>query len=120
MVVHENVSALANNLTYNSYFEKVIAAEHAVNEIVPGFYYPLSDDLIHWTPKKLLMATDLAQNAGWQPYFLAYPSLINPDSTSSICDVTGQSPYLYYTRINAMSPKLDFDLVRIRIRFGKE
>jgi hypothetical protein len=120
MVGQENVGALAYNLTYNSYFDKFIAAGHAVNEPIPGFYYSLSDDLVHWTPKKLLMATDLAQNAGWQPPFLAYPSLIDPDSPSDNYDVTGQSPYMYYTRINAMTPKLDFDLLRVRIRFDKE
>ncbi len=119
MVSHEIVGALSYNLTYNSYFNKFVAVGHDVNAKVPGFYYSLSDDLIHWTSKELLMATDLAQNVDWQPPFLAYPSLIDPENQSLNFDITGQSPYLYFTRINAMSPMLDFDLIRVRVRFDK-
>ena len=118
-VSQENVGALSYSLTYNTFFGKFIVIGHGVNERVPGFYYSLSDDLVHWTPKKLLMAADLAQNVDWQPPFLAYPSLVDPDSPSMNFDVTGRSPYMYFTRINAMSPKLDFDLLRVRIRFDK-
>ena len=118
-VSHENVGALSYNLTYNSFFGKYLAVGHAVNEPIPGFYYSLSDDLIHWTPKKLLMAIDLAQNTSWQTPYFAYPSLVDPDSPSRNFDITGQTPYLYFTRVNALSPQLDFDLLRVQVRFDK-
>jgi len=54
----------------------------------------------------------------WQPPFLAYPSLIDPDSPSINFDIIGASPYLYFTRINRMDP-LDFDLLRVRIQLSK-
>jgi hypothetical protein len=47
MGVHEYVVPVAYNLTYNAYFDKFIAAELAVNEPAPGYYYPLSEDLIY-------------------------------------------------------------------------
>ncbi len=112
-------AALNYNLTYNSFFEKFLLVGQSPNAEVPGFYYSLSDDLVNWSPMQLLMATDLAQNVNWEAPFLAYPSLIDPDDTSRNFEVTGQTPYLYFTRANAMSPTLDFDLVRVRVQFGK-
>jgi hypothetical protein len=112
-------SALNYYLGYNSYFENFILMGHAVNVRLPGFYFSLSDDLVHWSPMQLLMEADLAQTVDWNPPFLAYPSLIDPLDTSMNFEITSQMPYLYFTRINSMSPNLDFDLVRVQIKFGK-
>jgi hypothetical protein len=65
------------------------------------------------------MAIDLAQNTSWQTPYFAYPSLVDPDSPSRNFDITGQTPYLYFTRVNALSPQLDFDLLRVQVRFDK-
>ncbi len=110
------VGALSYNLTYNTYLEKFLAVGHAVNVPTPGFYYSISDDLIHWAPKKLLMATDLAQTSVGP--FLAYPSLVDPENTSLNFDITGQSPWLYYSRFKNFSLE-DVDLMRVRIQFNK-
>jgi hypothetical protein len=110
------VGALSYNLTYNTYLDKFLAVGHAVNVPVPGFYYSISDDLVHWAPMKILMATDLAQTSVGP--FLAYPSLVDPDNASLNFDVTGQSPYLYFSRFKNFSLE-DVDLLRVRIQFNK-
>jgi hypothetical protein len=112
-------SALNYNLTYNSFFERFLLVGQSSNAEIPGFYYSLSEDLVNWSPMKLLMAADLAQNVNWKTPFLAYPALIDPDDTSRNFEVTGQTPYLYFTRFNSMSPVRDFDVVRVRVQFGK-
>lgn len=114
------IQGLTYNLTYNSFFEKFVAVGVGTSARgVSGFYYSLSDDLIHWTPKQLLMKADLANTVNFQPPYLAYPSLVDPSDTSRNFEVTGQSPYMYFTRANSMSPSLDFDLLRVRIQFSK-
>ncbi len=117
-VSQPTVGGLSYSLTYSSFFDRFIVVGHDIFKDPPGFYYSLSEDLIHWSSKRLLMAADLAQIVNFQAPYLAYPSLIDPDSPSLSFDVIGQSPYLYFTRINGMNP-LDFDLVRVRIEFNK-
>jgi hypothetical protein len=114
----DTVGALSYSLTYNSYLDRFVAVGHDVFKSPPGFYYSLSEDLIHWAPKKLLMAADLVQTTHGQTPYLAYPSLIDHDSPARNFDVTGQSPYLYFTRVNSTNP-MDFDLLRIRITFSR-
>lgn len=114
------IQGLTYNLTYNSFFEKFVALGVGTSARgVSGFYYSLSDDLVHWTPKQLLMQADLANTVNFKPPYLAYPSLVDPSDTSRNFEVTGQSPYMYFTRANSMSPTLDFDLLRIRVQFIK-
>lgn len=69
-----------------------------------------------WTREQLLMATDLAQTTDGP--FLAYPSLVDPDSPSRGFDVTGQNPYLYYSRFQSFS-LIDVDLLRVRVQLSK-
>lgn len=109
-----NYGALSYNLTYNTYFEKFVAVGQVINVLEHGFYYSLSDDLIHWTPVKLLMAGNLDNT---KPY-IAYPSLVDPDNKSLNYDVTGQSPYLYFSRFQRPALE-DIDLLRIRVQFSK-
>ncbi|HEY7226303.1 MAG TPA: hypothetical protein VH561_22230 [Micromonosporaceae bacterium] len=112
------VGALGYSLTYNSYLDRFVAVGHDVFHDPPGFYFSVSEDLIHWTPKQLLMAADLVQNKNYRTPYLAYPSVVDHDSPARNFDVAGQSPYLYFTRVNDMDP-LDFDLLRVRVRFTK-
>ncbi len=119
IVSHENLgyAALNFNLTYNSFFEKFLLVGVSVNAAVHGFYYSLSDDLVNWSPMELLLEADLAQNTNWEVPYLAYPALVDHDDSSRNFEVTGQRPYLYFTRINALSPALDFDLLRMQVQF---
>jgi hypothetical protein len=51
---------------------------------------------------------------------LHYPSLIDPNDSSRNFEMTGQRPYLYYTRWHTNTPENhghDRDLVRVPIQF---
>lgn len=110
------------NLTYNSYFDKFLAVGHGTGlgpeGNVSGFSYALSDDLIHWTPMQLLMIADFSFTTDYQTPFLAYPSLLDPDDPSLNFEVTGQRPYLYFSRFQSRS-LVDVDLLRVRVQFSK-
>jgi hypothetical protein len=91
-------------------------------ETVSGIYYSLSDDLIHWTPRELIVEVESRQTYRCgDPYPVAYPSVLDPDSTSRNFETTGKRAYLYFTRFNYESCKetSDRDLVRIPIEFSK-
>ena len=118
LVSPEN-GALTYGLNYSTFFEKFIAVGVS-GWPTPGFYFSLSDDLIHWTPKQLIMEAPQSFTTGGQTPYFAYPSLIDPDDPSVNFDSTGQSPYLYFSRFNSLSPMLDIDLLRVRIEFSKE
>jgi len=108
------VGALTYSLTYNTY----LGAFLALGVRGDGFYYALSNDLIHWTqPKRVMAAVQGFANGGQTPYY-AYPSIVDPDSQSRNFDTSGRTPYLYYTRVNSLDP-LDFDLLRVRVAFQR-
>jgi len=117
------------SLTFNTYFNKFILVgtggkwDTENKKLVHGFYYSLSDDLIHWTPKKLIMqATVYSRRTSPGDGFLSYPSLIDPNDTSRNFEVTGRRPYLYYTRRHPNTRQhqgRDRDLVRVPIEFYK-
>jgi hypothetical protein len=52
---------------------------------------------------------------------VAYPSLLDPESSSRNFETTGQRPYLYFTRFHYKDCRnvLNRDLVRVRVRFSK-
>ncbi|MEJ2665593.1 MAG: hypothetical protein P8Z81_00570 [Deinococcales bacterium] len=108
------VGALTYSLTYNTY----LGAFLALGVRGDGFYYALSNDLIHWTqPQRVMAAVQGFANGGQTPYY-AYPSIVDPDSQSRNFDTSGRTPYLYYTRVNSLDP-LNFDLLRVRVAFER-
>ena len=118
-LVSPEVGALASSLSYSSYYKQFIAVGVA-GQPMPGFYFSLSEDLVHWTPRQFIMFAPQGFTSGGQTPFYAYPTLIDPDSLSDNFDIVGQSPYLYYSRFNSLSPTLDIDLLRVQIKFSKE
>jgi hypothetical protein len=50
--------------------------------------------------------------------FYSYPTLIDPASPSANFDITGQSPYLYYSKFNDNDP-WSIDLLRVPIQLSK-
>jgi hypothetical protein len=114
----EEIWTLTYSLTYNEYLRAFILLGHAVHVDRPGFYYSLSRDLIHWTPRTLLMEADLVQTTETPGRYLAYPSLIDPGSTERNFDVTGRRPYLFYSRFND-APSGDADLVWVQLEFTR-
>lgn len=126
-VSRDEISKMHSSLTFNTYFNKFLVVGQArkwdreKKKFIPGFYYSLSDDLIHWTPRKLIMEATLkwARNSPTEG-FVSYPSLIDPNDTSRNFEVTGRRPYLYYTRRHRNTRQtrgLDRDLVRVPIQF---
>ena len=128
-VSRQEILYMSNGLTFNTYFNKFILVGHAGSGYtmqdrgVPGFYYSLSDDLIHWTPRKLIMAIQfppwVLPPAGGNPEdapCLTYVSLIDPEDTSRNFEITGQRPYLYCVRINPTN-LMKRQLIRIPIEF---
>jgi hypothetical protein len=122
-VSRDNIEKMADSLTYNTFFKKYLLVGAAglydpdVGEVVHGFYYSLSDDLINWSPRQLLMKAKL----WWTPFLpgdsYGYPSLIDPDDDSMNFEYTDKQVYLYYTRWHIGST-YDRDLVRVPIEFN--
>ena len=68
---------------------------------VSGFYYAISRDLIHWGLPQMLFAgqtlyDDLC-HAG--PAIIAYPAVLDPETSSRNYDQVGDGPELFYTVI---------------------
>lgn len=82
-----------------------------------GVYYSLSDDLIHWTIRRLLLELPSYPSVGDENVdpFYAYVSILDPDSGSMNFETTNGSAYLYITHFNAGTHSLDRDLVRYPI-----
>jgi len=120
-VSHAEIVKMRESLTFNTYLNKFLLVgssrlwDPEREKLIPGFYYSLSDDIIHWTPRKLIMEARYQTEFDWPGDVLKYPSLIDPNDTSRNFEVTGQRPYLYYTRKHQ---GLDRDLVRVPIEFS--
>lgn len=85
-----------------------------------GVYYSVSEDLMHWTQRRLAFeltsygSVDDPEVNG----FYAYVSVLDPDSSSMSFDTTDGSAYVYMTRFNEGTYSLDRDLVRFPIEIG--
>ena len=119
-----NIDKMADNITFNTFFNKFMLVgtsnkwDPARQEDVFGFYYSLSDDLINWSERQLLMECELWWTNDNSVDRLGYPVLIDPADTSRNFSNTGQRPYLYYTRWHR-NTGLDRDLERIQVEFTK-
>ena len=122
----DNISAMHENLTYNTYLNAYvlvgIAADHPDGPDVHGFYYSFSTDLLHWTHRKLLLELPLPWTVGnpADTHYL-YPSLLDPQSGTRNFETSGETAYVYYTRNNAGldNNDLDRDLIRVPVRFER-
>ncbi len=79
-----------------------------------GIYYSTSEDLVRWTGRRLLIELPMVASVGdpSQELIYAYPSLLDPDSTSLNFSTTDGDAYLYLTRMNQGDGSLDRDLIR--------
>lgn len=117
---------LNRHVTWNTFLNKYVATgtvsryDPARNEIVPGFFYSLSDDLINWTPRQFLM--EVEHYGSWicgDPDVRAYPALLDPDAPDRNFTVTDGQAYLYFMvhrRPNCVWTN-DRDLVRVPVEF---
>jgi hypothetical protein len=123
------VSGMWESLTYNEYLERFLLVGTATEtdaetgRRLPGVYFSLSEDLIHWSHRRLIFEADF----GAPPRRcddddpIAYPSLLDPGSESQTFATTGQRPYLYYTKVHyrgcLRTPNRD--LLRIPLKVSK-
>ncbi len=116
-VSRDQIGKMCASISYNTYFGKYILIDFTVGEVNGvskyGFYYSLSNDLIHWSTKQFIMQVQQTWAAGGANY----PSLIDHNDVTRNFEQTGQSCFLYYTRWN--SGTYDRDLVRVPITFSK-
>lgn len=120
----DSLGVMNQSLTYNTYLERYvmlgITADTIVGREVWGIYYSFSDDLLHWSHRRLLVEVELpwTYQPGDDDYIL-YPALIDPESLSLSFETTGQTAYLYFTRFNvsAGNSPLDRDLIRFPVQF---
>ena len=119
----ENIGASLNDsISFNTYLGRYVllglSADQVGGREVWGFYYSFSDDLIHWTHRKLLAEMVLPWTAArFDDVMYLYPSLLDPDSDSRNFETTDNTAYLYYTRHNQGQGSLDRDLIRVPVEF---
>jgi len=107
-------------LTYNTYLGKYMMLGGGGIGNACGAVYSLSSDLIHWTAFQMMRAMYSVEKACQPPggigYVFAYFSIIDHSDTTTNFEKPGQTPYLYYTRIqwnNGVTPSRD--LVRVPV-----
>ncbi|MEN8241163.1 MAG: hypothetical protein ABFS17_04525 [Chloroflexota bacterium] len=114
---------LNESITFNTYLNRYvlvgISADWLEEREVWGFYYAFSDDLVHWSRRKLLIEMELPWTVDSPGSDLShlYPSLLDPESDSRNFETTGKTAYLYFTRNNFGHGSLDRDLIRIQVEF---
>jgi hypothetical protein len=114
------------SLTYNTYLGKYVAtgtsSKYDVDQgkIVQAFYFSLSDDLIHWTDRQILMevVTGATYMCGLEDP-AAYPVLLDPDAPDRNLTITDRQTYLFFMRHrqSMCQPTGHRDLVRVPIEF---
>jgi hypothetical protein len=96
---------MAESLTYNTVLGRYLLVglappgEDSIGPKATGVYFSTSEDLVHWSERKLVTRAVTPHNytcGGPSP--LAYPSVIDPESTSRTFASSGAHPYLYYTQ----------------------
>jgi hypothetical protein len=118
------IAEMADSLTYNFALHRFLLVGLAppgplsVGPQVTGIYYSTSSDLIHWTPRTLVapaVATHSYICGGPAP--IAYPSVVDPSSSSRTYATSGHSPFLYFTQFHYTSchQTPDRDLMRVRL-----
>lgn len=106
-------------LTYNTYLDKYMmlgmAEVGGPTEVVCGFFYALSSDLINWTQARFILANYIpwccSECSRSGAIAAVYPSVIDHSDITANFERPGQTSYLYYTRPNDYG--LDRDLVRV-------
>jgi hypothetical protein len=120
------IGEMAESLAFSSVLGEYILVGMAAERSGPrprdaGVYFSTSDDLIHWSPRSLLLRAATVQTyrcGGASP--IAYPSLLDPRSRSRTFAIVGRTPYLYFTQLHyrGCGRTPDRDLVRLPVEIG--
>jgi hypothetical protein len=125
--VDPDLADLNRNVSYASNIGKYVAVGKtrafvpSLGITTPGIFYSLSDDLIHWSGRELLMVAEDGNT--WQcgdPEPVTYPALIDTDSPERNFESTDGTTYMYLTKFlheNCISV-LKRDLVRYSIQIS--
>jgi hypothetical protein len=118
------IAEMAESLTYNTVLRSYLLiglaspGKVSIGPKVTGIYFSTSPDLVHWSERKLVtQATTKHSYSCGDPSPIAYPSLVDPESSSRTFATTGAHPYLYYTqfRYRDCGRTPDRDLVRVAL-----
>jgi hypothetical protein len=125
-VSKDEIGPIERSLTYNTYLNKYFVIgtdtkyDQAGQKLVRGFYYSFSDDLIHWSDSRLLVAAP--QCTAGTPGGGAYPGILDPNSTDRNFNTVGQNAYMYFSRANNPPGVCGFtndnDVLRVPIQFS--
>ena len=119
------ISEMTESLTFNTALDRYLLvgiagpSDRRARRRHSGVYFSLSEDLIHWSPRRLLLAAPtLHTHRCGGPSPIAYPSIISPDSPSRTFTTSGRRSYLYFTRFHYENCQktADRDLVRIPLK----
>jgi hypothetical protein len=125
-VSRQEIGRMSRSVTYNTFYSRFLLVGTAGNldpttgAASAGIYYSLSDDLIHWTPRHLILPVELPWTfACGDEEPIEYPAIVDHASPSRNFDISGQRVYLYFTRFHYRDCQgtLDHDLVRVPIEF---
>ncbi len=123
----EEIQDMTSSLTYNTYFKRFLLVGRAGDwdprqrRVVWGFYFSLSEDLVRWSRRRLVMEAETPETyrcGDRNPYL--YPSVVDRRSKSRNFMTSGRRVELYFTRFNyeRCRQTQNRDLLRIRVEFG--
>ena len=128
-VDYDHIQMMARQVTYNTYLGKYVLTGNAVKydptrgQLVYGFYYSTSTDLIHWSMRDLMLEVPtLTSHQCGGPDAGAYPTLIDHDAPDRLYQTGDATMYLYYVELHynlACQLTSNRDLVRIPIQFSQ-
>lgn len=124
-LAYDEIAQMHEGIVWNSVIEKYVlvgtSSDPTLDSNPHGFFYAVSDDLIHWQRRELLLEVPLPWTVDDpNEVVYLYPALIDHTSDSRNFETTGAGPHLYFTRHNGGQPSLDRDLVRVPVRFARE
>lgn len=119
-ISYDTIAELYESITWNTVLEQfVLVGTSSDPQRMPnpfGFYYAISDELAAWPQRRQpLLEARLPWRATGQQTTYLYPTLIDHDSDSRNFETTGETAYLYFTRLNFGSGNLDRDLLRVPV-----
>lgn len=99
-----------DSLTYNTYLEQYVLV--GLNYSRQEISFITSKDLFNWSMPQKIIDAPLSSDGLWSR---AYPSLLDPGSTSRNFETADQEAYVYYEQYNG-GP--DRDLMRQKVQFA--
>lgn len=127
-VSNREIAGMRDSVTYNAELGQFLLVgtsrgyDDRRKEWVPGIYYSLSNDLLHWSERSLVIEAPLVETyACGDPDPIAYASILDPNSPSRNFETSDGRVYLYFTRFNYAGCERtdDRDLVRVPLKISR-